>query len=357
MGIFSNVADLLKTAQASAPSSVVGIDIGASSIKVVELESRNNVLTLVTYGEVQLGPYTGKSLGEVVKATPKQQQEALVDVIRESAVQSRTAVFAMPLAASFISNATFTADEATDLGSLVRVEARKLIPASLSEVTLDWAELENVSSDASQKTVLIAAIQNGAIERFNILKQFVGFADAPTEIECFSANRAVTKKANRVIIDFGAASSKMYLSRNGVLQRMHRINYGGANVTEAFAKETLLSFDEAETLKIQPEPGPDTYAALQSVYRQGYKRPLREFKQVFEDYKQHSDVVIDSVLICGGASLFPEVKELVKEAFDVDAVHINPFDNVAYPAFMEDTLKVIGAGFVPALGAALRLFD
>lgn len=60
----------------------MGVDIGGSSIKVVELADREGVLTLVTYGEVQLGPYAGKPLGSVVQLTPKQEQEALVDVVR-----------------------------------------------------------------------------------------------------------------------------------------------------------------------------------------------------------------------------------------------------------------------------------
>jgi Tfp pilus assembly PilM family ATPase len=105
MGFFSSI---LESASPKDTSSALGVDIGTSAIKVVELEERNGVVTLVTYGEIQLGPYAGKPLGAAVHLSPKQEQEALVDVIRESAVKSRNGVFAMPLSASFISTSVFS---------------------------------------------------------------------------------------------------------------------------------------------------------------------------------------------------------------------------------------------------------
>jgi Tfp pilus assembly PilM family ATPase len=150
-------------------SAVVGIDIGSSSIKVVELQEKKGVLTLGTYGELQLGPYADKHLGESVVTTSKQEQEALIDIIRESAITAKRAVFAMPLSSSFVTNVSIEAASDADLSALVRVEARKVIPASLSEVTLDWAEVETAqeAKDAKDKkddkapvkhNILIAAI-------------------------------------------------------------------------------------------------------------------------------------------------------------------------------------------------------
>lgn len=354
MGFFSNILQSAKNA--AAPDSVMGVDIGGSSIKVVELQDKDGVLTLVTYGEVQLGPYAGKPLGSVVHLTPKQEQEALVDVVRESAVKSREAVFAMPLSASFMSTATIDASQEADLSSMVRVEARKLIPASLSEVTLDWVELETTSKKQTGRPVLIAAIQNSAIERFKILMQFAGFNNSPTEIECFSTNRAVAKAENLAVIDFGAATTKMYLSHDGVLNRMHRTNVGGSQITQLLSESLEVSFEEAENIKVQAEKGGEHYELLQSLYAKQYNRAMREFRQVFDSYRAETGTSFDHVKICGGASSFPGVPGLVHSAFDLDVEFIDPFKSVAYPAFMEDTMKMIGPVFVPSLGAALRVF-
>ena len=134
----------------------------------------------------------------------------------------------MPLSSSFVTNVSLEADADADIGSMVRIEARKVIPASLSEVTLDWAEVdvteaESEASKTDRRNVLIAAIQNSAMKRFKVLMQFAGLNDPPTEIECFSAIRShyISEEPDVVIIDIGASASKMYISRNGLLMRMY----------------------------------------------------------------------------------------------------------------------------------------
>ena len=354
MGFFSSI---LESASPKDTSSALGVDIGTSAIKVVELEERNGVVTLVTYGEIQLGPYAGKPLGAAVHLSPKQEQEALVDVIRESAVKSRNGVFAMPLSASFISTTTLEAEPDADLSALVRIEARKIIPASLSEVTLDWAELEAVSNDQTGRSVLIAAIQNSAIGRFNVLMQFAGFNGAPTEIECFSTNRTINKKTHAVVMDFGATSTKMYMTHNGVLTRMHRVNVGGVQVTEVIADTLDVDFAIAERIKQQTTVNSEHYATVKQAYETTYGRSLREFRQVLDHYQSKVDTEFPCVLICGGASLFPGLANQLLDRLDIQVESIDPFKNVAYPAFMEDVMLQIGPSFVPALGAALRNFE
>lgn len=354
MGFFSSI---FESASSRDTSTALGVDIGTSAIKIVELEDRNGVVTLITYGEIQLGPYAGKPLGAAVHLSPKQEQEALVDVIRESAAKSRNGVFAMPLSASFISTTVLDAESDVDLTAMVRVEARKLIPASLSEVTLDWAELETLSDHQSGRSVLMAAIQNSAIERFNILMKFAGFVGSPTEIECFSTNRTINKKEHAVVIDFGASSSKMYMMHNGILNRMHRVNVGGVQVTQALANALEIEFSEAETIKQQANSQAEHYAAVTQAYQTTYNRALREFRQVLDHYQSNAEYEFPFVFLCGGASLFPGIAKQLQDRLGMPVELIDPFKNVAYPAFMEDVIQQIGPSFVPALGAALRNFE
>ena len=354
MGFFSSILELVTPKDTT---SVLGVDIGTSAIKVVELEERSGVVTLVTYGEIQLGPYAGKALGAAVQLSPKQEQEALVDVVRESAVKSRSGVFALPLSASFISTTVFDAESDANLSALVRIEARKLIPASLSEVTLDWAELEPMSSKQSGRSVLIAAIQNTAIERFNVLMQFAGFVDAPTEIECFSTNRTIGKKKHAVVMDFGATSTKMYMTHNGILTRMHRVHVGGVQVTELVAASLDIDFAAAELIKQQTTAQSEHYTTVKQAYEATYGRALREFRQVLDHYQTKIDTEFPYLLMCGGASLFPGLNNQLFDRLNLQVELIDPFKNVAYPAFMEDVMRQIGPSFVPALGAALRHFS
>lgn len=362
--------DIFSSLTAGAGSSgVVGIDIGSSSIKVVELEDRKGVLTLVTYGELQLGPYANKSVGESTTLSPKQEQEALIDVIRESAVKARAAVFAMPLSSSFVTNVTIQAEADADLSALVRVEARKVIPASLSEITLDWAEVDGADKkeDKQEKKqvgdiprrVLIAAIQNVALERFKILMQFAGIKQPPTEIECFSTVRALYDSGEQtlVVIDIGASAAKLYIAKNGLLMRMHRIRAGGAIATEKISKDMGITFEEAELKKQTLSRKDADFASVQKMHHSSYERTFREFRQVMREYEQKNNVTLDTVYLSGGGALFPGTDTLLHEALNKEVFVANPFRKVAYPAFMQDTMKEIGPSFTVALGAALRAFE
>jgi type IV pilus assembly protein PilM len=360
MKSLKDLVSSLKTAGSSAGA--VGIDVGASSIKVVEVQNKNDVMTLTTYGELQLGPYDGKELGEAVTLEAKAEQEALVDVIRESAVAMRSSVFAMPLSSSFVTNVSIEAEEDADLAPMVRLEARKVIPASLSEVTLDWAEVErpqNVESETNRRDVLVAAIQNSALERFKVLMQFAGFKNPPTEIECFSAIRGLynPNHPNTVVIDIGATSTKLYIARESLLMRMHRVRAGGAVATEAISQALNVSFAEAETLKQQANRSEDNFSDLKRAHDSAYERAFREFNKVIREYESKTGHEIEVVHLAGGGALFPGMDAMLKDALERDIEYANPFSKVAYPAFMDDTIKSIGPSFVVALGAALRDFE
>jgi type IV pilus assembly protein PilM len=346
----------------SSRAGAVGIDVGSSAIKVVEIQDKNDVMTLTTYGELQLGPYEDKELGEAVTLNPKAEQEALVDVIRESAVAMRSAVFAMPLSSSFVTNVSIAADAEADLGPMVRLEARKVIPASLSEVTLDWAEVERpkqVDSETNRRDVLIAAIQNGALERFKILMQFAGFKAPPTEIECFSSVRGLydPNQPNTVVVDVGATSTKLYIARDALLMRMHRVRAGGAVATHQIAEAAQVDFATAEALKLAADRKAENFTTIKRAHDESYERALREFNQVLREYETKTGHEIDVVHLAGGGALFPGMNTLVQDALERDVEYANPFSKVAYPAFMDDTIKAIGPSFVVALGAALRDFE
>jgi type IV pilus assembly protein PilM len=343
--------------------SVVGIDIGSSSIKVVELKQNKGVITLSTYGEVQLGPYNNHEIGQSVNLSTSQEQAALVDIIRESAVRARNAVFAMPLSSSFVTNVSIEADADADLSSLVRIEARKVIPSSLSEITLDWAEVEltktELTVEKNRRNVLIAAIQNSALEQFKVLMQFAGLTEPPTEIECFSTIRGLytSEEQDVAIIDIGAVSAKLYIARKGLLMRMHRIRAGGAVATKQIEQVLEVSFETAEQMKYAADRKTDSFAELKRAHDSSYDRAFREFRQVLAEYEEKTGVRLDSVHLSGGGALFPGIDVYLAQAINREIILANPFSKVAYPAFMEDIMDQIGPSFTVALGAALRSFD
>lgn len=359
--IFSSVSKVTAIRDASVSGRVVGIDIGSSAIKIVELQNRDGVVTLTTYGELELGPYSDESpVGQSVILPANVERQALVDILRESASKARKAVFAMPLTSSFVTVMSMQAAATEDISPRVRVEARKYIPIPIAEVTLDWAEVDTTQGDGEvTRDVLLAAIQNDALARFNGLMDTIELPNTPIEIECFSAIRALYEndETDTAIIDVGATSTKLYIVRNGLLQRMYRVRAGGALFSQRLAQEAQCTFEEAEIKKRNIVVTDEQFMQIQKLHHASYDRVLKEFKQVIDEYERKLNVQVGSIYFIGGGSLFPGFDNYVSTALSRKVVTALPFNKVAYPAFMEDTMNTVGSVFAVALGAALRSFE
>jgi type IV pilus assembly protein PilM len=340
--------------------SAIGIDIGSSSVKVVELKKEESYLQLSTYGELQLGPYAGAALGETVRLTPEQQTEAVVDLLREARATTRFGTIAIPLTSSFITTVAMSSDSPEAIANRVPVEAKKFIPLSLSEVTLDWSELPPAAGDDdSQREVLLVAIENGVVENYAKLQQVIGMSTQPSEIEVFSLMRSLSRPEEGpiAIVDCGAQTTKLYIARDVALQRTHRKVRGGMQITRRVAELLSVPFAEAESVKrvttIDGAHAADVQRATDSVLSD----VLQEFRRVIDTYEAKQEQPLARVVCTGGVASSPFFKPLARTVLGREVEIANPFDRVAYPAFMEDTLQSIAPTFGVSLGAAVRVLE
>jgi len=353
---FSKIFSGLKSAGGNI-SSTVGIDFGSASVKVIEVEQTEDALMLRTYGELQLGPYAGKELGGVTALDNQKRIEAVADVMREASVSSRHGALAMPLSSSFMT--VIPVAGVDNIADRIPVEARKYVPLPLADVTLDWTELTSADgAKTNMREVMLAAIENKALAEYQALLKAIGMTGEPAEIEAFSLVRALSRRDEDsvAIIDIGARTSKLYIARNGILERLHRVGSGGAQISDRLSQLLGISFVEAENLKRNynkdSEHGSDIYKTMASVL----EGPLSEFNRIISQYEARLGGKIGRVVFSGGVSASPFFKAYTDDVMGVKTELGNPFDKVAYPAFMEDTLAAIAPSFGVCMGAALRRF-
>lgn len=353
---------LKKTRGGEGTGRSVGIDIGASAIKVVELKNVNDTITLSTYGELDIGPHLEQDLGAIVKLEPEKMTEALAAIWAEAGVVASRGVLSVPLASSFLTTVSIehTNEEDIDLNARIPVEAKKYIPLPLREVSLDWFEAEqtlNPETSMLTRNIIMAAIQNQVLAQLQALLNTVHLETQPTEIETFSAVRASIKDYNlpAIIIDLGASMSKLYVTKGQTLQKIHRVRSGGVHVTERLAELRSVPFGQAELIKRQAASD-ELYAKdVKTALSATMERPFQEFKRVIQQYQTNQKVEFSQVLLIGGGAQLDQMSEYVTEQLSLPVEVVNPFVKVAYPAFLEDTLAELGSSFAVALGAALRL--
>lgn len=217
--------------------SVLGIDVGSSAIKVVQLRRRQGQAVLETYGSLALGPYAGTDVGRATNLPVPKLAEALGDIIREAKVTTTRTGVAIPLSASLVSLIEFPPLPPGELQSMIPIEARRYIPVPISEVTLDWVELPPEEGEGTTKRieVLLAAIHNDAITKYKEFTRGASLEPSFFEIEAFGTVRssAAGTLATVMVFDMGASTTKLYLVDRGVIRLVHTVNRGSQEVTLA----------------------------------------------------------------------------------------------------------------------------
>jgi type IV pilus assembly protein PilM len=357
---FKKVFSSVKKVTPALASKVVGIDFGSSSVKVVEVEKVEGILSLSTYGELQLGPYGQLGMGNAVKLPLQKRIEALVDVLRESKVTAQTSILSLPLSDSFVTIIPLQAKGDEDITPRVHVEARKYIPVPLSDVALEWSELSQEEKGSNlTREVLLVAILNEALRDMNALGESVSMSSRRSELEIFSTLRAVTKESDAAvaIIDIGARTSKLYIAEGGFLQRIHRVQTGGSYVTQALATQKGISFEDAENMKRSVSSQSQDGQVIKKIMSSVFERSFQEFKRVLQQHEMRTHKPVSRIALTGGAVLHADFVVLARYCFEREVEITNPFTKIGYPAFMEDTLASIAPIFTVALGAALQSFE
>src|SRR3989344_2488677 len=262
----------------SKSSSVLGVDIGSSAIKLVQLRKKGGRAVLETYGELALGPYAKVEIGQATSLPTEKIIEALLDLLKEREVNVTTnqCGVAIPFASSLMSLIEMPLLSYKQLSAMIPLEARKYIPVPISEVTLDWSIIPSEESKPEEERggpmhvekipmadVLLVAIHNETISRYQEIVRKTGLESSFFEIEIFSTMRSVLDQepAAVMILDMGAATTKLYIVERGIVRFSHTINKGAQDVTSTISKSLGISIHDAEVMKRSvgalPEGGKD----------------------------------------------------------------------------------------------------
>lgn len=345
-------------------NSVLGIDIGSSSLKVVQLRKEHGKAVLETYGELALGPYGGKEVGQATNLSSEQIIETLKDLLREAKVTTKNCGVSIPFARSLLTLVELPyRKNANEQKTVIELEARKYIPVPVAEVQLDWFVVprEN-SSDAEDKSkrekieMLLVAVHNDELSSLQKIVAGAGLSASFYEIEIFSTIRAVIEEPMKpvMIIDVGAASTKTYVVEHGIVAFSHSISAGSQDITRAIAVSGNVSIARAEALK--KEEGIEGDGALNSP-ELVFSRIFAEARRVMIQYETAHKKSITSIILTGGGGVTKELSAYAKNVFSIDVRVADPFSKTEAPAFIRPVLDDIGPEFAVAVGLALRKLE
>ena len=360
MGFFS---DLFKGGKGA---SVLGIDIGSSSLKVVQLRKEHNTIVLETYGELALGPYGGAEVGQATNLPADTIAKTLTDLLHEANVTTKDCGVSIPTARSLLAFVELPRrDDPKEQKTVIELEARKYIPVPVSEVQLDWFILPERAQEQTQKEekpanvqVLLVAVHNDEIKLLESVVKQAELAATFYEIEIFSTIRAVVDEPTKpvMIIDIGAGSTKVYVVEQSVVSVSHAIPHGGQDITRAIAASSHIDITHAEQTKKKAgfaDADPSLRESIEGILSTIFAEAQRVLSQ-FESEHHRS---VSLITLTGGGGVTKGLAEYAQQFFSMEVRIADPFAKTRAPAFMRPVLKEIGPEFSVAVGIALRKLE
>lgn len=358
MGLFGNLFGAKKS------KSAIGLDVGSSSLKVVQLRRQGGTAILETYGELALGPYAGSEVGQATNLPAAKIAETLKDLMKEANVSSLEAGVSIPFSRSLLTLVELPRrDSQEEMKTMVELEARKYIPVPVSEVQLDWFVVPEVGADDKEPPakvkVLIVAVHNDQLALLQNVVSSASLAAGFYEIEIFSTIRSVVDEPVKpvMVIDIGASATKVYVVEHGVVALSHNIPQGGQDVTRTIASAHNMEIGKAEALKKLHGFGGGNEHYDRKTIELVYSRIFQEAKRVQTQYETANQKPVSLIILTGGGGVTKDLAAFSRSFFSTEVRIADPFAKTEAPAFMRPVLQEIGPEFAVAVGLALRKLE
>jgi type IV pilus assembly protein PilM len=344
-----------------APKNFLGVDIGTSAIKIVELNRKGDHVRLVNYGEVKISPpEETKAAFNVLSLSNQEIAKAIGAVLREAEIETKEVNFSIPDFSSFFTSFNLPPMSQKELERAVKYEARSYIPLPLSEITLDWQVVETSAPDkkTTPLKILVVAIPNEVVNQYQQISLLAGLQLNSLEAEIFAVSRPFMKNDEKAvaIIDIGARSTTCNIFEKGILKTSHSFNVSGNELTEILSRSLRIDYGEAEELKKKHglTEAPSIEQDVKDVVLPLINLILSETEKTFRNFYQQGNQEIQKVLLAGGSALMPGLKEYLSAELKIKTEVANPFFHISFPPILDDTLKEMGPSYVIAVGLAVK---
>ena len=349
---------------------MLGVDIGTSGIKVVEVSSDQGRVKLSRYGYSE--PASGHKTNSPLIDDAVQAALMLGRILKTADMRARRAVASLPSAKVFHAMITIPMPKNAkeDLTPVIEAQARKLLPLPLEDMILDTHILDQAPSvEAAKKSeeptkkylrVLLTAAPKVLVAKYVELFKLAKIELVSLETEIFAVVRSLVgkDKARIMMVDIGAERTNIAVVDQGVPYLTRGIQSGGNNITKALATSMGVAFEEAEAMKRDL-----AFSASQSLpppLEEAIKPILHEIKyalQVYAEQSFHDNHSVEKIIITGGSSHVPGLVAYLSAALNTNVYHGDPWARVATMAEARPVLDEVGPRLAVAIGLAMRNQD
>jgi len=354
------------------PKKFLGIDIGAYSIRVVEIEREEKGYRLSNYGEVNKDSFSEQPFRIFQKnslsLSNKDIAEAIKTICEEAEIQTKDANLSIPDFCSFFTSFSLPKMEKNEVQEAIRFQVRPYVPLPLDEIALDWSIIEGEPGKTGFK-VLVVAIPKEYVTQYQEIAKLSGLKLKFLESEVFALTRSLVGEGGdkRVvsIIDIGARSTTCSILENNVLKTSYSFNLAGNNLTEVLARSLDIDYNKAEEIKkkfgiaenIQQQESQFGEKNVREILLPLVDSIIEEIKKIFREFYRKEGKQVEKIILSGGVSAMLGIKEYFSESFKKEVALADPFFHLLTPPVLSETLKRMRPFYGVAVGLALKGFE
>jgi len=338
--------------------SLVGLDIGSHSVKVVELESQSNRTYRLTNWGISQPLAEAIVDGEIMDR--QLVTDAIGNLLESRGIRSRNVVAAVSGRAVIVKKIMMNKLSADDAQQAIYWEAEQHVPYDINDVSLDFEILGDAPNDPKQMQVLLVAAKKDMVMSFSDLIRDAGLTPSIVDVDSFAAQNAIEANYDfapeevTAILNVGSEMTNINIVQGGVPYFTKDLQVGGNTFTESVQRKFNLSQAEASAaVRGESGPGLEVTPVIEQAC-EGVATALERAQAYLRTAGEAG--AISRIMVCGGSALTPGLTDFLNRRFNVPTEIVNPLARVQYdPALFagQDVMKVAPLLTV-GIGLALR---
>lgn len=337
---------------------VVGLDIGSSAVKLVELKpSKGDRFSLLHAAHAPLSP---EAIVEGTVMDSSLVVEVAQRLIQEQAIKNGNFGVSLSGISVAIRKIQVPAMSDAELAESIHWEAEQYLPFDVNEVNLDYVML---GADADTMDVLLVAAKKDRIADYTGIITQLGKIPALVDVDVFALQNAyeynygVPQDRVVALVNIGAHIMNVNILAHGQSVFWRDIVFGGNAFTEAIQRELNLTREQAESLKTGDQLGDHSPQTILSVLNSVSEDLAAELQKTFEFfYTTSSHDHVEDIVLAGGCCQVLNLDQVLKEKLRAGVEVMNPFKEISYSegAFPPEWLNRHAPSMAVAVGMALR---
>lgn len=348
MGLFSFSGDNL----------FLGIDIGDSSLKMVELRKKNRQIYLSNYAFSENVSEVNFTKLEDVNYLAK----AINKVKSEAGIKSQKVTASLPSFAVFSSiiNLFINIDK-KNLATAINEEAAKVIPLPLAEMILDWKIIPDENGKVPTKgnmRIFLTGSPKKLVRKYVDIFKAAKLGLASLETETFSLVRSLVgdDKSTVMIVEIGANSTDLSIVKESIPVLNRSLAVCASSVTKDLSEKMGIPLAQAEQFKIDLGASFDANSQekMPPVVMKTLEPILTEIQYMLDFFRSQGNSEPEKIILSGGGALLVNLADYFSERLNMKVIVGDPWSRVRSPEELKPVLSEVGPKLAVAIGLAMR---